>query len=443
MNPKKAMLPVKRKASGAFMGKLNVDDLKEGMVLAADVCGRDGRTLLGAGAALQERHLRIFKAWGVTEADIEGVDRSDMEQEHEAELPPEVLEAARARVDARMGRHGGSELEHELRRITTLRLSARILHDGMPETEELDYGALRACAAKDSFDKDRTSVHSVVDDQVQLLSFPDIYFRIVKVLESPSSSSRKLAEVVSTDASLAARLLRLVNSPFYGFPSKIDSIARAITLIGANELVTLALGISVMRVFSGVPSGGFNMRRFWEHSILCGLFSRLIAGHKMGLSEERLFVGGLLHDLGELLMLSRHPRTMCRTMVYAHEQQVPLYQAEKAVFGFDHAGAGSLLLNRWNLPDGLVRMVGYHHLPDRVRAPLEASVVHVADIMSFLFRIEDVPAGMVLSGLNGAAINKLGLAPSAVQTMMAQAGRQFEAISGVFFDTGQEAREKA
>ncbi|MFV0422167.1 HDOD domain-containing protein [Oleidesulfovibrio sp.] len=416
------------------MGKLNVDDLKTGMVLAEDVMGRDGRRLLGAGAELEERHLRIFKAWGVTEADIEGVDRSDMEQELEAELPLEVLEAARARIEQHMHSHSDSELEHELRRIATLRLSHTILRNELAAAPDFGLEALREAAEKDDYNKEVSTVHSVVDDQVQLLSFPDIYFRIVKVLESPSSSSRKLAEVVSTDSSLTARLLRLVNSPFYGFPSKIDSISRAITLIGANELVTLVLGISVMKVFAGVPAGSFNMRSFWEHSILTGVFARLIAGHKMGLSEERLFVGGLLHDLGALLMVSRHPHTMCRTLVYACEQEVPLYKAEKAVFGFDHAAAGSLLMNRWKLPDGLVRMVGYHHAPDRARAPIDAAVIHLADILSFLYRIEDVPTGLILPALNEAGMDKLGLAPSTIETMMTQAERQFEAIVAVFFE---------
>ncbi len=411
------------------MGRLNVDDLRPGMRLVEDITGWDGRRLVEAGTILQKRHLRILKAWGVSEAAIEGFDRVAVEQQHDAALPPGLLQSVRERVSRHMAHSSDSALERELYRLTVLRLSMKIVRKRIPPPRDIDVEALRASTARDLYEKKAEAIYAVVDGQIQLFSFPAIYTRVVEALESPVASASKLAEVVSSDVSLTARLLRLVNSPFYGFPSKIDSVARAIALIGDKELVTLVLGISVMDVFAGASAGNFSMTSFWQHSVRCAILARVLAGH-VGLLEEPLFVGGLLHDLGMVLMAAQHPQTMHAAQLYAYEYKVPLYSAEQAIFGFDHSGAGGLLLSRWNFPERLVRTVGYHHIPSKKYAPPEAAVVHLADILAHLRHIEDLPDGVMVPPLDAAALeSKLNLAPSTIATVMAQAERQFASVA--------------
>jgi HD-like signal output (HDOD) protein len=181
-------------------------------------------------------------------------------------------------------------------------------------------------------------------------SLPMIFNRINDAVNNPRSSIADIGRVISEDPGLTARLLRIVNSAFYSFPSKIDTISRAVTIVGTQQLRDLALATSVMKVFKGIPEDLINMEAFWCHSIGCGITARVLASHRREANLERYFVTGMLHDIGRLLLFMNLPKQSRAALMRCQQSEELLYQVERKEIGFDHATVGSALLQAWNLP---------------------------------------------------------------------------------------------
>jgi len=220
----------------------------------------------------------------------------------------------------------------------------------------------------------------LVRDVAGLVSPPDICLRIFELMQSPSASARDFAEVVQQDPNLTARLLRFVNSPFYGFVSRIDTVSRAVAVIGTQELYSLVLSVSAVKSFSRIATDLVNMDSFWRHSIFCALLARAVARRCRILHPERLFVAGLLHEVGSLVLFNRLPEVSRDLLLVAEGDEDALYQAELAALGFSHAEVGGLLLDLWYLPATLHGAVRGHHRPGTVsEGRLEASIVRIAN----------------------------------------------------------------
>lgn len=411
------------------MPRIFVDELSEGMVLASDLVTPKGRFILAEGATLQANHLKILKSWGVTEADI--VDDSCADGGQKLEIDPDSLAAAEAFLNDKFN---GLDLQHEM--IAELfRQTRQQLAEKLSAGFELP--VLPQLTSPPDEDTTRTSPAQLIRGEIQLASLPNVYTRIVETLNSPRASSAAIADIVSKDSSLSLRLLRLVNSAFYGFPSKIDSISRGITLLGTNELTTLALGISVVRLFQDIPTELINMETFWKHSIRTGLFAQVLASHKVGLSEEKLFVGGLLHDVGRLVMLRKIPEKYTRVIIASREEQLPLYRAEQKLLHCDHAEIGRMLAKEWHLTLALTQMIGGHHSPAMDRFPLEACIVHVADLLAHACGDELLMTTQV-PPLQTKAWETLGLSPSVLAPTIHQVDRLFRDIVRVFLDSSPD-----
>lgn len=412
------------------MTRIFVDDLTEGMVLASDLITPKGRFILASGASLQENHLKILKSWGITDAEI--VDNDSMElAEQKTEVDPESIAEAKLFI---RDKFSALDLEHEL--ISEL---FRQIHQRLAQklSEGYSLPSLPHIPSPERDETLRTSPAQLIRGEIQLASLPNVYTRIVETLNSPRASSGAIADIVSKDSSLSLRLLRLVNSAFYGFPSKIDSISRGVTLLGTNELTTLALGISVVRLFQDIPNELIDMESFWKHSIRCGLFAQVLASHKIGLSEEKLFVGGLLHDIGRLVMMRKIPEKYTHTILLARDEQLPLYRAEQKLLQCDHAEIGRMLANEWHLTSALTQMIGGHHNPIMDRFPLEVCIVHVADLLAHacgdeLLMVNQVPP------LQIKAWEAIGLSPGILAPTIHQVDRLFHDIVRVFIDTSSD-----
>ena len=138
----------------------------------------------------------------------------------------------------------------------------------------------------------------LIKDSLEIFSLPDIYFQVAEMIKDPRFSAEDMGQVISKDPGLSARLLRVVNSSFYGFQAKVDTISRAITIVGIEDLQNLVLATSVIDKFSHIPSELVDMTDFWLRSVHCGVIARLLAKENSVLHCERLFLTGLLHDLG-------------------------------------------------------------------------------------------------------------------------------------------------
>jgi len=412
------------------LGVVNVDDLKEGMVLSRDLIDARGRFLLGKGTVLEDKHLRIMKIWGITAANIDGISQEEIALKSLRQYDPAILNEAQSYVDSLFCT---SEESHnamdELKRLCLLRIAGKI-KSGIPLPRYRGNENIKQP------DESIVSIQHMVDKNVQLSSFPDIYQHIVQVINNPRSSASRVAEVVSKDTSLTATLLKLVNSAFYGLPTKVDSITRAIALIGGKELSTLALGISVIRYFKDIPPRLINMKHFWMHSIACGIFARILANRKMELSEEQFFLGGLLHDIGSLVMLKEYPLTMAYIIDLSHQRKHAIYQVEQEVLGYDQAEVAGMLLEKWNFPPQLIQMIRHQNSPKKARSPLEPAIILIASIMATVFWYGD-SGSRYAPPVTKDTWDSLGLPPSVFESAIKQADRQVNEILNAFHVIGE------
>ncbi|MFN2309596.1 MAG: HDOD domain-containing protein [Gammaproteobacteria bacterium] len=221
---------------------------------------------------------------------------------------------------------------------------------------------------------------SLLDDVSYLVSPPDICVKVFELVESNDASTQQLGEVIGRDPSLTARLLRLVNSAYFNFSRRIDTVSRAVTIVGVRELYSLVIAVSAIKSFSNLPNNLVNIDTFWRHGIYTGLIARALAKQCRVLHPERLFVAGMLHDIGSLVLYNRMPETAADLLLICDGDEGILHQAELAELGFSHADLGGALLNTWMLPETLQEAVCYHHMPGyALSAEREASIVHLAD----------------------------------------------------------------
>lgn len=212
-----------------------------------------------------------------------------------------------------------------------------------------------------------------------LFSLPDVALRLNELIDQSDTSTQELVELVQLDAGIAATVLRLANSAWYGLPSKVDTISRAITLIGHKALRDLVLATSVIRTFKGISSEFVDMRDFWDNSVTCGVVTRNLA-HSCGMREaERMFLAGLLHKIGRLAFYASRPVQYRQVLQERSNGEAAIIAAEEFVFGFNYAQLGAALLRAWRVPAVLDEVVEYQL--DPLQAPnqaKEAAIVHVA-----------------------------------------------------------------
>ena len=222
----------------------------------------------------------------------------------------------------------------------------------------------------------------IVKETDTIYSLPVIYERLTSVINHPRSSIADITSIISGDQGLTARLLKLANSPMFGNFSRIDTIGKAATIIGTQQLQALALAVSVMEVFTGIPSELVNMKSFWQHSIACGIVARGLAIYRRETNVERVFAAGILHDVGRVVMCATIPEIVYEMVVASRGEASLLFSAERERLGFTHAAVGGGLLEKWRIPASIAEPVACHHAPGTAKQfPLEAALIHLADII--------------------------------------------------------------
>ncbi len=363
------------------MTRFKIDRLKPGMILAEDLKHSNGRFLLAKGVVLQRSHLRVLKIWG-----IEKVEIGDSPEQPEPEAAEKIDPVAvRMAEELTRKRFQFANQEHpfvqEIFTLSTRRLTRKMtLRPGeTPPREAIEEAGSGMEAAPIS--TGNRDPESLFEGDVALASLPHIFFEITKVINDPRSSAIHIADAISKDPGLSAKLLKIVNSAFYSFPSRIDTISRAVMIIGSKQLSALALGTSVINIFQHIPSSLVDMKSFWKHSLSCGIGARILASYKNIANTERLFVAGLLHDIGRLILYKQLPLEGKQMLLRTEQSACLLRSAEVELLGFDHTSTGGILLRKWKLPVILEHAVEYHHDPLKSLHPLEAAIVHVSDLL--------------------------------------------------------------
>jgi len=273
----------------------------------------------------------------------------------------------------------------------------------------------------------------LVSRTADLVSLPDIFIRLKAVVDDPESSMADVAKVVASDPALTARLLKIANSPYFGFPSQITTVARATSLLGTQQIHDLVLATTVTAAFSGIPSELISMQDFWSNSIRCGLLCRRLAQECNVLDSERLFVEGLLHDVGHLIMYQGLPEASAAALLESQRQHRPLFLVERELIGFDYAQVGSALMRSWHFPPGLIESVHYQNEPARAEAfPLEVAIMHIA----VQLKQHEVAGATLAEGLpriDAAAWQVTGLADEVIEPVCAAAAEQLAITIDMLF----------
>ncbi|MBG3877525.1 HDOD domain-containing protein [Desulfovibrio oxamicus] len=245
-----------------------------------------------------------------------------------------------------------------------------------------------------------------------LPTLPTALQEVSRLLELPNTTTDQVAKVISFDQVLAAKVLKMVNSPIYGFPGRIGTVKHALVLLGFNVIRGLIISTSVYDDMNRA------MRGLWDHSVGCSLACGELA-RALGMKDpEEYAVAGLLHDLGKVVSALQLPEAKARVDAVVQEQDLPYIDAETQVLGFGHDRINAWLAEHWNLPPAIREGMAFHHKPMSARIyPQMACVVHVGNFMARLFEYgsggdDNVPQ------LSPHALKLLGMNQSALEALL-------------------------
>jgi putative nucleotidyltransferase with HDIG domain len=280
------------------------------------------------------------------------------------------------------------------------------------------------------------SAKQMVEGLPALSSLPAVIDELENALEDASASMDDLGEIVKKDPDLTARLLRLANSSFYGFPKGVETVGEALSLIGIEQMKQLLTGSSVVEYFQCIPSDRVNMRSFWEHSIATGIAAKIIAVLRRAPDPELYFVSGLIHDIGRLVFYLREPEKAAAMLKnYGRNMQKPLYEHEVDAFGFDHGEVAGELLRQWDFPGSLIQAVKYHHQPKLADVYFaDASVVNIADFIVHGLGIGNSGETLVPPFCEE-ALERLDLRENALRSIVKETDKQFNDVVTLFMQS--------
>ncbi len=266
----------------------------------------------------------------------------------------------------------------------------------------------------------------------ELPVMPPVAAEVIKKAEDPDTDLAVLAQLISRDAALAVRVLKIANSSFYSMPREVETIQQAIVLLGYSTLRSVVVAASMKDVFARF---GLAERLLWEHAIAAGIAAGVVAENVSGISRDEAFVGGLVHDVGKLLLHSQAEQKYQQVLSAVYAGEKDSITAEREVFGFDHSEVGSLVLAKWKLPGRLTCAVGAHH--DLALANVEgskplASLLQVADRMTLRegYGRREPDAACDPLDCEGARI--LGLGIGDLEDMTAEFKNRYDKERGVF-----------
>ena len=220
---------------------------------------------------------------------------------------------------------------------------------------------------------------------VDIPTLPVVYQELFRKMQDPQVAVPEIAEVITQDQALSAKILHLVNSAFYGYKGEITTIARAVVILGFQAVRGAALASSVFEYFKDEQStGSIDMTKFWEHSVAVAAGCKVLAGARGLKQKEEAFVVGLLHDVGKLIEKRHFPDDFDEVVRVATEQQLSWFECESQLFQVNHATIAKAVFRGWNFPPSVVEAIHLHHHPERsAQHPILTALVHVADCLAY------------------------------------------------------------
>ncbi len=264
----------------------------------------------------------------------------------------------------------------------------------------------------------KNTPEALVANVSQLTSLPSVYTRLEEILKKPNHTRDDIADVISLDPALCARTLRIVNSSYYALPKTIDNIPTAINLIGEYDLRNIVLVTSAVNSVATLVDNGIDIVAFWQHSIRCGIIAKLLAKLIDVPDADLLFLTGLLHDIGQLVIYKNEPELSATILWHINNKGKSRHQIEHTLLGFSHATVGALLLEDWGVPEQVSESIKFHHQPEHsIHYRQETLLISLADqLVHFIqsendlnqIEFEQLPE-LINSYLNNLNISKLSL----------------------------------
>lgn len=235
------------------------------------------------------------------------------------------------------------------------------------------------------------SIKKITDEIDTLIPMPYVINRLIRLLEDPEVSTNKISDVISKDEALTAKILKVVNSAYFGIKNPIVNISRATVILGFQNIKNIAIGVSLIATNEEFPSTMLNRVEFWKHQLGTAAFSQQVVkalGYKV--NSEEIFLCSFLHDIGKLAMINMLKGKYDEAIKVSMERQLPIYKVERELFGFDHPQVGYELLRKWNFPGNFTEAISRHHKPLALyknaiteQEQLEASII-IANMLANL-----------------------------------------------------------
>jgi putative nucleotidyltransferase with HDIG domain len=229
------------------------------------------------------------------------------------------------------------------------------------------------------------------EDIKDLPTLPSVVAQVMVTLNEPSSSARDLERLIANDEAITAKLLKLANSVFYGLPGKVNSLNRAITLLGFNTVRSMVLTIGVVDKFAGASGNEyFNRGDFWEHSLSVAMASKLLTSKDAAINPDEAHIAGLLHDLGKMIFDLNRPKEYRDALLSIHELNIDELVAERAAIGFSHDEVGAMIADKWRFPEFIREAAAFHHdYQNATGFPAVVQAVSLANIIVNSFKSQE------------------------------------------------------
>lgn len=222
----------------------------------------------------------------------------------------------------------------------------------------------------------RQGIKNAIEGVQQIPTLPGVVSRVTSMIHDPHVSTEQIARIVSRDQALSAKVLKLVNSPFYGFPGRISSVNHALVLLGFNVVKGMLISASVFDMMNRSMVG------LWEHSLGCATLAGIIGRKLDEPDSEEIFICGLLHDIGKVIIQVTHPDKFERIHRFAAAEMIFIREAEERVLGVDHGRIAQWVTSKWNLPRNIAEPITCHHCPGVAKNySRRTAIVHLANVL--------------------------------------------------------------
>ena len=274
-----------------------------------------------------------------------------------------------------------------------------------------------------------------LDSIKDIPTLPTIVFELNELLQDPNTPITDISDIIEKDQAMSLRVLKLVNSAFYGIHKEVNDIGNAIVLLGFNTVRNAIVSLGVINSFSGVKSlEGFDISDFWKHSLAVAVVSKSLAEKTKIASPDSCFVGGLLHDIGKVILAQYFQDLFEKVWNAAKRENISFYEAEKKEIAIDHAIIGAHLATNWELPESFIDVIRWHH---DVRNDSESKkmilIIYLSDIIVNSYNAD--PDGNIdLSAMHPAALKFLKKQLGDVDNWFAEIGNDIQSSYQFFLE---------